>query len=86
MKTIVLVWTEEDFRVTKERRTDLGERPEIEVFQAPKACVWLNAGTDEDLEKAKAHADTLGWQVVTFPTTEPNPIGAAKKWMKKRAK
>lgn len=80
-KKIVLAWIVEDFKVVRERRRDLGERPEMEAILVPKAVVWLNAGTDEDVEKAKVYAaKETDYQIAVFayPTSEREPIERAK--------
>lgn len=79
---IVLAWVIEDFEVVRQRRTDLGERPELKKIDVAKAAMWLNSGTEDDLEKAKKYAaKQTDYQIVvmTYPTKERDPLGHAKK-------
>ena len=85
LKTIVLAYTEEVTVLIRERRTDLGERPDTRTELQAKAAVWLLAGGADDLRKAKAHAASLGWQVFTYPTDEPDQLGRARKDVLKQA-
>ena len=78
-QTIVLARLEEDFRVIEYRRTDLGERPLMERIDKPVACIWLNAGSDDDVSKAQKYAATAGYTVYTYATSERDPLGRAKK-------
>jgi hypothetical protein len=81
---IVLAWVTEDFRVVRERRRDLGERPELEKFNVGKAAMWLNRGTDADVAKARAYARAESdsdktIHVFVYPSSVKDPLGAAKK-------
>ncbi len=77
---IVIAWCE-TVRVPRgEARIDLGERPPLEDLRVPKAVVWLLDGEESDRVKAEAHAQTIeGAEVFTFPVTEKDPIGRAKR-------
>jgi hypothetical protein len=80
--TIVLAWVVPDFEVVRERRRDLGERPEMKEIKVPKAVVWLKSGDDADIEKAKAYASKeteYEIAVFTYPTSEKDPLGKAKR-------
>lgn len=80
MKTIVLAKTDMSGR----KETGNWERfngnyyPESVPAKAVKALVWLNKGTSADEDLAKAFAAREGYFVLTFPTTEKDPIGKAK--------
>ena len=81
---IVLAWTDSDFRVVRERRTDMGERPELEAFRVGKAAMWVNKGTEADVVKANAYARSESdsdkkIRVFTYPTTLKDPLGAARR-------
>ncbi len=80
MTTIVLArldtsheWTGEPYR------SDMGEPAPMREVQRPRACVWLLKGGPDDIVNAQAHADSEGWHVFTFPPTERDPLGAAKR-------
>lgn len=81
-KTIVIAWVDTvsepiDWHSC---RIDLGERPKFKRVLRPHAVTWLLAGTTEDITKAWQYADrevTTG-QVYTFPTSETDPLGAAR--------
>lgn len=80
--TIVLAWIVEDFKVVRERRTDLGERPELEQIFVPRAAIWLNKGSNDDARKAQAYAETVTDQktvVFVYPTNTKDPLGHAKR-------
>lgn len=58
---------------------DMGARPGMRAVTIGKACMWLNRGTDGDVEKAKAYAATKpGYRVFVYPTSERDPLGRAK--------
>jgi hypothetical protein len=83
--TIVIAWVMVEFEVVKARRTDLGEAPVLKQVLVSKAVMWLNRGTEKDLEKAKVYARSQKDQriaVFTYPTTERDPLGRAKKEIK----
>lgn len=61
-----------------ERFDGVNYRPQMRVAPRAAALVWLNEGTDADLAKAKAYATTEGYEVLTFPTTEEDPLGLAR--------
>lgn len=75
---IVLARVDEDFKVVRERRTDLGERPDMERVDKPVAMMWKNDGDAADVEKAKAYAATEGYTVFTYKG-ERDPLGRAKR-------
>src|SRR5271154_3617394 len=80
--TIVLAWADEDFRVVRERRTDMGERPELETFRVGKSVMWLNRGTEADVEKAKVYARSekdKEIRVFAYPTSNKDPLGTARR-------
>jgi hypothetical protein len=71
MKTIVIAKVEQEIFLRP------GASPRFR--DTALAAVWLNEGTDEDLKKATAYATKDGWQVLTFPCSEPDPLGRARK-------
>jgi hypothetical protein len=81
MTTIVLAWTEVGAEVVRQRRVDLGESPIMREVIIPHAAVWLNKGTLLDVAKAQAYAareTDKAIRVLTYPTTERDPLGRAK--------
>lgn len=83
---IVLARTEEDSRVVRTRRTDLGEAPVIEHFDRPVSAMWLNSGTQADVEKARAYAKTEGYAVFVYDRSVRDALGQAKRDIAKEAK
>lgn len=75
---IVLARVDEDWRVVRARRTDLGERPVMEQVDKPVTIMWLNDGDAADVEKAKAYAETEGYTVFTYKG-ERDPLARAKR-------
>lgn len=49
-----------------------------EVRQA-EAVVWLTEGTADDIVNARNYRLEQHWQVFAYPTTEPDPLGRARK-------
>ena len=68
--------------MVRERRTDLGERPEMETVREGRACTWLVEGTSEDVAKAEAYAASPtcseGARVFVFAVGESDPLGKAR--------
>lgn len=77
-KTIVLARLVDDVEVVRERRTDLGERPLMREVKKAEAMVWLNKGDWSDVVKARAFAESEGYRVFLYETSERDPIGRAK--------
>jgi len=81
-RQIVLVRMVEDWRLAEPgriARTDLGERPKIEIYHRPEACMWLRRGTAADVANAREFAKREGYQVRIYGTTERDPLGRAKR-------
>ncbi len=84
-RQIVLAWTDDSMEVVRERRTDLGERPDMRPVKVAKTVMWLNEGTPTDVKKAKAHAATADLgdggpvRVYTYPLSEMDPRSRAAK-------
>ena len=76
---IVLARTEEDYEVVRPGQSDIGIPAKTRVVLVPKALMWLRKGTSADVAKAEAHAKSEGWRVFTYPTSEKDPLGRAKK-------
>lgn len=51
----------------------------------PRACVWLNQGTDDDLAKARAYARSEGYTVYTFKADTRDPLARARRQIKRKA-
>lgn len=66
--------------MVRERRTDLGERPEMRTVREGRACVWLFSGTADDVAKAKAYIRETqpGGSVFTYPPSESDPLPKAR--------
>lgn len=80
--TIVLAWLDDDVRVVRAGRTDLGERPEMRPVKVAKAVVWLLEGTQADYEAALAHAFAHmdpTTRAYTMPVTTDDPLAEARK-------
>ncbi len=78
---IVVARTVPETYVIRARRADLGELPVLGVRHVARACMWLNVGAQEDVEKARQWAATQGdeaWRVFVYPADEPDPLGRAK--------
>lgn len=81
MSTIVIAWVDDSGRKQDGIEMRDGEwRPKIVACQAAKAVVWLNEGSKSDILKAKEYAEKnlSGAIVLTFPTTESNPLERAR--------
>lgn len=76
---IIIAWTEEEARLVRERRTDLGETPVMEIVRVAKTCVWLNSGTEDDVAKARAYAAANGLKVYTYSQAVKNARATAAK-------
>ena len=77
---IVIAWAEQTKLVPTGRHVmrDLNWFPEFKTDWEGKACMWLNKGTESDLAKAKAWAETEGKSVYTFPCNERKPLDRAR--------
>jgi hypothetical protein len=78
MLTICLARVEQDQVVVKAGRIDLGERHTFASVDRPVAMIWINAGDDADVERAQTYAAREGYQVFTYPTSEPEPLVRAR--------
>jgi len=52
--------------------------PEVEAAPEAKSLVWLNSGTQRDIERARDYAAGEGYTVLTYATTERNPLVLAR--------
>ena len=89
VQTIVIARVDEE-RVPDGRpvAVDLGARPKLVTAQVPRAAVWLLEGGRDDVRRAREYCEAANanrtenageWHVYLFPTTEADPLGAAKK-------
>jgi hypothetical protein len=80
LRTIVLAKvTNTGFRFTGDAtKRDGNYFPEFVVHPEPKACVWLNQGSEQDLINAGKYAKENGFEVFTFCLNEPYPLRLAK--------
>jgi hypothetical protein len=80
MIQIVLAKVNIDHQVdqSKLRRTDMGERPIMKQVDKPVSMMWLNRGTQADVQGAQAYARTEGYTVFTYDTSEHDPLRRAK--------
>lgn len=90
---IVLAWKTIEQRLVRPGRTDLGERSEWTDVETPHAAVWLRRGDASDVEKATVHAATEKYaaiglvgkvHVFTYPTSEEDPLGRARREVMKK--
>ena len=75
--TIVLVKVEE---VQAGRRFDGRLWRPHPSERTVRAAVWLRRGSGFDVPKAHEFADREGYRVFLCPTSERDPLGAAKAW------
>lgn len=77
---IVLAWLSDERRMVRERRTDLGELPVFEDYVLPHSAMWMNRGTEEDLQKAVDYAGRQSHRhaVYAYPRSEGDPLGRAR--------
>ena len=87
LSKIVLAWTAPDFEVVRERRRDLGERPEMRELVVGKAAMWKNSVSakklDAEVTKATAYArqqeeHDRPIHVFVYPGSERDPLNRAK--------
>lgn len=83
MKCIVVAWTsqEQEFDGRPFAR-DLGARPGLREVTKAHSCVWLNKGTDADIEKARLHIESAHpetGRVFVYPVGEPDPIHRSRR-------
>jgi hypothetical protein len=83
---IVLAWKAEDFKVIKPGQSDIGIPAKIQKIEIGKSAIWLDRGSNEDLEKANSYANRPesiggipGTKVFTYPLSEKNPLERARK-------
>lgn len=84
MMTIVWAWVTEEQRYAR----DSYGRPALVTERVAHACVWLNKGDAADLAKATATAvqenrkiddASEHRRVLTYPITEQDPLGRARR-------
>jgi hypothetical protein len=78
VQTIVIAWVSKEIVSVRERRTDLGEWPQIRVEWVPKAAIWLNSGDRSDLAKARAYAAREGYRVYAYDVGVSEPLRQAR--------
>ena len=80
LRCIVIAWSVDEVRLVRERRTDLGERPEMATVREGRACVWLNEGTADDVAKAEAYLRETqpDGRVFVFATGEADVLAKAR--------
>lgn len=79
---IVLAWLDE-IQVFNGRpyAADLGARPGMRMQLQAKAVTWLLAGTEADVEKARAHIkqqEPSTGRVYVYETSEQEPLKRAR--------
>lgn len=85
MKIIVLASLVEDYKVVSDEGYDLGRKKKVETYLRPVALVWKLNGGPADVAKARAYAEQEGYKVFLYPVTEDDPLGRAKRDVKKTA-
>jgi hypothetical protein len=85
---IIVAKTETQVEVVRQRRIDLGEKPITREVTVGKAAVWKADGTKAEVAKAKlwASKEGDGWMVFTYPITNDDPLGCARKDVVKAAR
>lgn len=79
-QVIVIAWTETIMIHDGEPwAADLGERPGMVEQVKPNALVWINKGTAEHLASAQKYAAVEGYQVITYDSTEKDPLNRARR-------
>lgn len=80
-QTIVIAWTEETGLKKTGRTRFVGSHyvPVFDIVTEGYACIWLNAGSPSDVEKAMKYAAQEDKTVLTYPTTERDPLKRAKR-------
>lgn len=79
---IVIARLDEDTMIAEYGQLDIGRPHKFKSVPKPIAAMWLSEGGDEtDLEKCRAYVRKIndGWKVFTYPQTERDPLGAAKR-------
>ncbi len=82
---IVIAWLVDEVEVVSSGRRDIGERPTFRDVKVPRAAMWTNKGTEQDVEKARVYAAKEGYQVFVYPTSERDPLGRARREIAGRA-
>jgi hypothetical protein len=62
----------------RERFDGVNWRYKMESCPKAEALVWKSDARLEEIAKAEEFADKEGYSVISFPTTEVDPIGKAK--------
>lgn len=84
-KTIVIARVDpEGGAATVARRDRYGTPVEFKYAPAARAAIWLNRGDKSDIAKARRHAEKEGYVVFTYPTSEKDPLGRAKREIMRR--
>jgi len=83
--TIVLARIEMTKKIVKHGRIDLGEPHTMEDVPVPVAVRWLQSGGTADIQAAQKYAADNGYQVFTYLTSEPDPLGRARNHVMKKA-
>ncbi len=73
----------EDFNVVSTDGRDIGRTPKVEKVMRPEVCVWLLKGEGQDIMKARQYAEKENAMVLTYPETEQDPLGKARKDLNK---
>lgn len=82
--TIVTAWVvaEQQFD-GRPFASDLGSKPGMRTVRTGRAAVWLNRGSAEDIDKARAYAarasDEYQIHVFVYPVDELDPLGRARR-------
>lgn len=83
--TIVLAWvTMTGVRLTGRTLDRYGLERETVAAPEAKACTWVLEGTAEDVAQARAYLtreqrDAVRAEVYTYPTSEADPLGLARR-------
>ena len=75
---IILARLDQTQEIAKHGRVDLGERHTFCTVNVPVAVVWVNKGSEADLQKAQAYAAREGYTVLCYDG-EKDPLNRARK-------
>ncbi len=75
---IVLARLDQTQEIAKQGRIDLGERHTFRTVNVPVACIWLNDGSEDDVQSATRYAAREGYSVLCYKN-EADPLARARK-------
>lgn len=79
---IVIARLDEETVIAEFGQIDIGRPHKFKAVKKPIAAMWLSEGGDEtDLQKCRDYVRKIndGWKVFTYPQSEQDPLGCAKR-------